>query len=455
MCKCHILHVMIKKIFIIIACIIGVVLLFLAASVLPIDRYDYHTESFYRTMTSRLDSLKEVSVNHNAANFSIGYAKVNLTPPQRTATAGYGNRKGQLYTSVHDSIFVRAMVISNGSTKVAIVSADLLIIPPTVTSVLQKKLPDGFSLNNTFLGAIHSHNSIGSWGEGVAGFLYGSYNDSIVQFIATKINESIVKASRNLLPSTLKTAHLPLRSPVKNRLIKGGRVDSLLHVVEVKRTDSSKLILMNYTAHATCLFSRDLELSRDYPGKVVDELEQNGYAFAMFMAGAVGSHGSNPPEAGWSCIDWMGDTIVSTFEAEKEKLVTLRDTTLLMYRIPLALGKPQVKISKDWCVRPWLFKAAFGESPNYLTVLRIGELVMIGTPCDFSGELTPALYSTANQNGLQLMVSSFNGGYIGYITPVAYYDNPHYETRLMNWYGPGSGEYMVECMEKMIQSVSK
>jgi hypothetical protein len=126
-----------------------------------------------------------------------------------------------------------------------------------------------------------------------------------------------------------------------------------------------------------------------------------------------------------------------------------------MYRIPLELGKPQVKISKDWCVRPWLFRAAFGESPNYLTVLRIGRLVMLGTPCDYSGELTQKLYDQGKEKELQVMVTSFNGGYIGYITPEKYYERSHYETRLMNWYGPGSGEYLAECMGKLIECVSR
>jgi len=52
------------------------------------------------------------------------------------------------------------------------------------------------------------------------------------------------------------------------------------------------------------------------------------------------------------------------------------------------------------------------------------------------------------------MVTSFNGGYIGYITPLKYYDVDHYETRLMNWYGPGSGEYMQECLLGLLDVVS-
>lgn len=75
---------------------------------------------------------------------------------------------------------------------------------------------------------------------------------------------------------------------------------------------------------------------------------------------------------------------------------------------------------------------------------------MVGTPCDFSGEFNPSLDSLAAKHGLQMMVTSFNGGYIGYVTPDKYYDEDHYETQLMNWYGPGNGAYMNQCIEHLI-----
>ena len=228
----------------------------------------------------------------------------------------------------------------------------------------------------------------------------------------------------------------------------------LLRVVEVHRSDSSKLILMSHTAHATCLFSKDLQLSRDYPGKLVDTMEQQGYAFAMFMAGAVGSHGCKPPEFGWNCIDYMANEISSQFMASRNNLHTVHDSTLVMNRVLLTLPKSQAKISMNWGIRPWLFRSALGEFPVYLNALRLGDVVMLGTPCDFSGEFNSQLDVTAQQHHLETMVTSFNGGYIGYVTPLQYYDIDHHETRLMNWYGPGTGEYMVECLDKMIVSVS-
>ncbi len=446
---------MIRKILILLASLLGMIVIAIAVSVIPVKRYDYKTQEFYQVMMRRLDSIQHVRIIKAKKNFSVGYAVVNLTPQKPTATAGYAPM-GKPYESVHDSIYVRTMVITNGSTKVALVSADLLIIPPAVTAVLAAELPEiGFRLNNTYLSATHSHYSLGNWSKGVIGVLWGEYNDTLVHAIADRIKESIMMATQNVKPSSIHMGAMPLRSAVRNRLDKpNGGVDSLLHVLEIRRDDNTKLALLSYTAHATCIDQKAITLSRDYPGRLVDELEEQGYDFAMYMAGAVGSHAANPPESGWGCVKWMADTLDATFLQNRNAFARVKDSTLVMYRVPLALGEAEVKISKDWRLRPWVFRTAFGSYPSYMTVLRIGELVMLGTPCDYSGQLTAPLYMHAQQKGLHAMVTSFNGGYIGYITPIRYYDYEHDETRLFNWYGPGNGEYLQECMMKLIDAVA-
>ncbi|WP_333819367.1 neutral/alkaline non-lysosomal ceramidase N-terminal domain-containing protein [Ohtaekwangia sp.] len=450
---------MIKKILrgivIVLVSLIMLAGIFLAISVKPLSRTLTQDTPAYTTMMHRLDSLHP-DAGKGIHGFYVGFAKENITPSHPVSLAGYGNRLGKPYTSVRDSIYVRAMVIDNGTHRVAIVSADLLIIPPTVTVLLEKQLPGiDFSINNTFLGAIHTHNSIGNWAEGAIGIMYGDYEDSVVHFIADKIVHCIAKAAGNVIPARIRSGSVSVPDAVRNRLIDTGTVDSLLRVVEVKRQDSTRLILMSYTAHATCLFSRDLALSRDYPGELVDEMEASGYTFAMFMAGAVGSHRSNPPEYGEPCIDWMAHTVHNTFASKHPVLTLQTDSSLSMLRIPLELPPSEAKIAEDWQLRPWLFEAAFGEYQTYLTALRIGHLVMIGTPCDYSGQLTAPLDSLAAHEGLQVMVTSFNGGYIGYITADQYYDRDHYETRLMNWYGPGNGAYMTECLLKVVDKLKR
>lgn len=430
--------------------IIAFVIILVLFSVAPIDSTPAPQLASYDTMMKRLDNL-DVDIAEAKHGFLTGFGKENMTPSEPIPTAGYGKRRGKPYNAVHDSIYVRAIVISNGAETVAIVSADLLIIPPTVTKILGKKLSSiGFSLDNTYLGATHSHNSIGQWGERATGIIYGDYDASIAEYIADAIVMSIRRAKADLLPSTLRAGAIPVPEAVENRLIDGESEDPLLRVVEVHRADSSVGVLLTYAAHATCLSQGTLELSRDYPGALVDELESRDYAFAMFMAGAVGSHRGSAPVANWECMEWMAETIADSFFRQRDSLHIVKENVLAMVRLPLALSEPQVKVSDGWKIRSWLFRTAFGEYDVFITGLRIGEVLMFGTPCDFSGQLTGSLDSLAHARGTQAMVTSFNGGYIGYITPERFYDVDHYETRLMNWYAPGTGEYLVESLQKLM-----
>jgi hypothetical protein len=446
----------IRKIFrvllIVVVTCISAVLILVLIGVAPIDRSPDRTP-LYDAMVKSIDTVsRPVGTPHG---FFVGFAKTNMTPAYRTATAGYGKRMGALYSGIRDSIFVRSIVIDNGVQRVAIVSADLLIIPPTVTEILRRELPDvGFSLNNTYLGAVHSHNSIGNWGKGAMSFMYGQYEDSIVQFIADRIKYSIREATSDMIPASMKAGAIPLSNVVHNRLTKGGPVDSLLRVIEFQRIDSTKIAMTSFTAHATCLYSRDLQLSRDYPGRLVDLLEEGGYTFAMFLAGSVGSHTGSPPDQGEVCVDWMATEVSQGFFENHHAISLVHDSTLIMHRVPLLLAEPQAKILKNWRLRPWLFNLAFGDYPEYLTVLRVGNIVMMGTPCDFSGEFNRSFDEFASNVGLRTMITSFNGGYIGYVTPDKYYDRDHYETQLMNWYGLGNGEYMTKCMEQLLLTVA-
>jgi neutral ceramidase len=434
--------------------VLGLLILFIMIGIAPAnDSINY--QNLLNTMEGRIDAIDEKPVS-SEQGFRVGFGKVNLTPSHPVAFGGYGKRLGRHYNAVHDSIYARSMVIDNGIRRVAIVSADLLIIPPAVTALLEKQLPDiDFTLENTYLGASHTHNSIGSWARGVASIWYGSYDDSIVHFIADKIKASIEMATKNLLPATIKMDSVSMPEGVYNRVIDNGPVDPLLRFLEIQRNDSSKLLFISYTAHATCLFSKDMVLSGDYPGKLLEIMESRGYAFAMFMAGAVGSHGPAAPEPSWSCVDWMAEGIAEKIQANPQGLREIKNTTIEMHRVPLELSRPQPKVLHYLRLRPWLFEAAFGEYPTFISALRIGDIVFLSTPCDFSGEFNFALDSLARTENVFPIVTSFNGGYIGYLTPEKYYDVDHYETQLMSWYGPGNGEYVKQSLEKLLRSVSE
>jgi len=81
--------------------------------------------------------------------------------------------------------------------------------------------------------------------------------------------------------------------------------------------------------------------------------------------------------------------------------------------------------------------------------------VFLGAPADYSGEFVEQIVQQAQTQELHAIVTSFNGGYIGYITPDKYYDLDEYETRSMNFFGPHSGSYLTEIILLQLQQHKK
>ncbi|MNF00811.1 hypothetical protein D3C80_1996990 [compost metagenome] len=63
--------------------------------------------------------------------------------------------------------------------------------------------------------------------------------------------------------------------------------------------------------------------------------------------------------------------------------------------------------------------------------------------------------SIASLKKKDLFITSFNGAYVGYITPDVYYDSVRSETREMNWFGPYNGRYFKEVVNGMLTKTAK
>ena len=116
------------------------------------------------------------------------------------------------------------------------------------------------------------------------------------------------------------------------------------------------------------------------------------------------------------------------------------------------------KINSKLIIRPWIFNFLIGDSPKYLNYLRLGDIVIVGIPADFSGELVEPINKSISNNKLNLIINSFNGGYVGYITDDKWYDRDDintYETYTMNWYGPYNGEYFSKLIKEIIKKNEK
>ena len=92
------------------------------------------------------------------SNLKVGTAKIKITPTTPIPMAGYGARKGP-FKGVHDDLYARAVVYSDGVNKAATVTVEVSglsnAIWDDVTTRIEKET--GIKKDFILLSAIHTH----------------------------------------------------------------------------------------------------------------------------------------------------------------------------------------------------------------------------------------------------------------------------------------------------------
>lgn len=448
---------MLKKILRFFAFLLGFLLLLLVSLfTLPTEESEEEQEViFQKTMTN----LKELNFDYQQDTNKIlksGWAKRNISPTEKSPFAGYGLARSKS-AKLHDSLFVRAVAFEHGEEQKAIViSFDLMLAPPLVIKKLAEKLPElGLKRENLFFTATHTHHGIGGWADGLAGiFIAGGYEEKITNNIVNQTFEAIKEAQKNLQvgdnsQATIHFGQADAPEYVSSRLHNDSSLlDTKVRYLIIKQKEGKKACLFSYSAHATCTDGLLEEFGRDYAGEAVDFLETQGFDFAMFSAGMVASH--TPKDFGLHNYEWtkkIGQGI-----AEK---ITLADTnsrnnSLFIKHLKIPIEETNLRVNENIKLRNWVFQSLYPDSAIYISILKIGDVLWLGMPCDFSGELMPPLEKLAKKQGKHLIITSFNGAYMGYVTPDKYYHQVHYETMEMNWLGK-KGSLFSKIIERVIE----
>ncbi len=441
----------------ILAGLIIALLIFVASAVTTIDYTPYREMDYYRAWKQNIGKVEVSSDTTKQQPLRAGWGKANITPPAPGPMAGYGNRWGKPYESVHDSVYVRAVFLDNGLTQAAIVAADLLIVPPTVTEALKKRLPTvGLTFEQVYLGATHSHCSIGGWGDTITGELFaGDYDPAVVERIADAMIQAIQRAKSSR--QTVEAGYMQVQdtTDIRNRLTgERATIDPWVRNLMLRGADGRTALLSSYAAHSTTLGSSTMSLSRDYAGALVDSLEDGEADFALFLAGAVGSMGpQGTTESEFSQLSSVSDGVETAIQSKLGDFTPQSIHTLQSFTVALPLREPTPRLNTTWALRPWVFRWAFGDYPAFVKALRVGNVLLVGLPCDFSGELMADLSQYAAKRGLRLVVTSFNGAYAGYITADRHFDQNLYETVTMNWFGPYNGAYFSEVVRDVVDKM--
>lgn len=435
-----------------------VVLIFIAISTLKI--IDDHPITDYPEVTDTYANLEELNLvaTSGQGQLKAGWAAVNITPQQAMDMAGYGPRGP--YNSVLDSLYARVIFFDNGDSKAVIISLDLLMFPPILKNRIEEDLGEqGFSKEQIFLTATHTHNGFGNWEKSIAGeFAFGKFNSGNMDQMLSKINSAIQLAEGSKDQVKIAFQKIDAHELVKNRLApESGTEDPYLRVVHLKKENGDHGMLISFSGHATNLDADTWELSRDYPGILIDQLENKGKVdFVMFAAGMVGSHNIDIDiPKGHERINKTGELLANKIIEHSEDIKYDSASMISAVDFKIGLPKSQLRLFGKIGVRDWVFRTFFGPLQANIKFLQIGNVFFIGMPCDYSGELSinNDLDAYAAKFGKELFITSFNGNYVGYITEDShYYSCDRDEVKTMNWVGPNMGIYFTDVIKKMISS---
>jgi hypothetical protein len=215
-----------------------------------------------------------------SAPFRAGAARIDYTP---SATQLPRNFLGVL-----DPIFVRALVLDNGSTRAALVSIDAGAIPTDLFDKVSARATRelGIPATQLLLSATHTHSVPFQLGGDIEEKVMQALRDSVGRLqparVAWGTGQSFINVNRDLV------------DPVTNRWWEGpnyeGTSDKTVAVVRVESTSGLPIaVYYNYAVHAVLTGTLD-KISGDIPGATSRYVEDTlgGNAVALWSSGAAG-----------------------------------------------------------------------------------------------------------------------------------------------------------------------
>ncbi len=435
----------------------------------------HYLESDYAKST--LDHIDKIKAQTNAQALRAGVSSIDITPPIGFDLGGYSARKPKANTGVLHSVFVKAITLDNNTHTVTLISAEILLpMPKLVKSVINKT---GLKREELFFTTTHTHSGPGAYSQGIiSAMALGEFDQTQFDFISDRIAQAILESRKNLLPVEVNYRRVELTQDTADQFIQDqlntpSKAHNSLHLMELNdlTNDMRLATLISFSAHPTFLGKRNKLVSGDYPGVVMTLLEDRLSGAMIFASGAVGGmlprgtdiNPSNKIEAERQKLNDMSvrmaellaNLLSETPVYDKHKIASIAQWTsakavIQSEVIPIHLPSQSFRLNDYMRLSPFIVNQIFHDRETFIHALRIGKLLFLGYPADYSGESARDLEIWAAEKNVYPWATSFNGDYIGYIMPTRHYDKSHHTVRNVNFFGRWNGDYFSEISQRAI-----
>lgn len=218
-----------------------------------------------------------------SADFNFGQARVVITPPIGTFLIGYPERvHGSM--GIHDDLYAKAWVLSDGVEIVALAFLDLIGIDREILSRVRERVAADTPLqpHQIHLNYTHTHsgpaclpNPIDDMRLPVEGVEWPEGDPELDDIMVRHIAGVITAAYRSLRKGRIGLGSGRLTGMCSNRRSSTGVMDPEVKVIRLEEEDGRLAgAIINYGCHPTVLHQDNYLISRDYPGYTCDAIEQ-------------------------------------------------------------------------------------------------------------------------------------------------------------------------------------
>jgi hypothetical protein len=351
-----------------------------------------------------------------AGPLTAGASRVRIAPPMPVVRAGYGPRKAVAETE-RDPLEMRAIVLRASGRAVAIVLADLVLVPEELSTALEARVAD-LRLDGVVLVATHTHSSVGGYDRRLVAqaVAMGRYRADVVACLLDRGAQAVREAARQQEPVHAWTAEARLNGWAENRSTPGGAIDDTLSVASLRTEGGARLATLAIAAAHPTLLSRTVpQLSGDYPGEVMRRLGA-GQGPALLLQGAEGD--ARPPGSGEEAIQRHGAFIA---QRVTETLATARPADDRLGFADVEVGLPRAEpqgIHSFLLRRPAANVVDWMMPPTTrVTVVRIGDLLLLGVPGEATALGASRMVAALPPSvaGLKVRVIGLVQDYVGYV----------------------------------------
>lgn len=333
--------------------------------------------------------------------FKVGYAEVDITPAKPMPMWGYSARRDALSSGVRDPLHAKAVVIDVGPNKLAIVGLDLGRSPMTdVMDRIRNAVRDQSGVDYILMSGSHTHHGPVLELSDEPGRGRGVFDDGVayLEALEEKLIGVINDAAENVVEARIGWGmNEVFMNRNRHTRIEPKPVDSELNVLRFDDLGGRPIALVvNYAAHPTMLPVDDLRYSAEYPGQMMQAVEDTMGTNCIFMQGAAGDMSvRTTPET--NTIETYGAALaeeVVRLASEIETVVPVNpsirgadESFPVMSRIDL--GNELVRLLFGAIFFPEMANRASDEivngiiSPNLTTIVVNRDLALVGASGEF------------------------------------------------------------------------